>query len=748
MLDRSSFIKTSALLLLISFLCFGASARAQVVELLFPDVSASPGDTVCLDVRVNGFDSIAALQTTLSWDSSALALVSAESELPGLVFGEAAGGRLPITWTDFSGLTVTLPDSSRLFRFCFAVIAGELNEGSLDLGEEPVATEVTQFDGVNFIRLPVIQSGGAFRVVPCRAVQLGRDTALCPGDRLMVRVSSLAQVYEWRRDGEHFFPDIDFIADLPPGHTYTVGLQLSSSCRVADTIRIDEIPAPEVQLGIDASPVESSCAGYPLRAFGTELDSLRWLLDGRQLDNVPASEWTPTRSGALQVIAVEERCGRTDSSNLVQIVSPDTTRLNRTSCNPQDTGVIRQMFVNQSGCDSLVMITTTLALADTVRQIISTCNPQDTGTQVNLFTNQSGCDSVVILRTVISDTAACAPVVDLRTAAPLCHGEPTGRLTATVTRGAGPFTLELRTGDIALQTISAEAAGDPVRFEELSAGDYQLRVSDTRGQSSTQDVAIPEGAVLSLKVEAPPIDCNAGSTYLAVEAQGGLAPYLYSIDGGATFSGNSRIEDVGPGEYTVVVEDAQGCRSATRTFRVETPGALQIELGPDRRITLGDSVRLSFEGARLADSIRWSPAAGLSCTDCPAPVAAPLENTRYEVRIVDERGCEATDDILILVNRAADGVYLPNAFSPNGDNINDVYRVFPGKAVKQIRSLRIFDRWGNLLFESIGEEGEAFIWDGRFRGRDLPGGAYLAVLQVDYLDGRQATLSEEVQLLR
>jgi len=527
-----------------------------------------------------------------------------------------------------------------------------------------------------------------------------------------------------------------------------VALQLSSSCRVADTIRIDEIPAPEVQLGIDASPVESSCAGYPVAAFGTGLDSLHWLLEGRKLDDGLTSEWTPTRPGALQVIAVEERCGRTDSSNLVQIVSPDTTRLNQTSCNPQDTGVIRQMFVNQSGCDSLVMITTTLAPADTVRQTISTCNPQDTGTQVNLFTNQSGCDSVVILRTVISDTAVCAPAIDLRTTAPLCHGEPTGRLTATVTRGAGPFTLELRRGDIILQTVAAEAAGETVRFEELAAGDYQLKVSDTRGQSSTQDVAIPEGAVLSLKVEAPPIDCNAGSTYLAVEAQGGLAPYLYSIDGGATFSGDSRIEDVGPGEYAVVVEDAQGCRSATRTLQVEPPGALQIELGPDWRITLGDSVRLSFEGARLADSIRWSPAAGLSCTDCPAPVAAPLENTRYQVRVVDGRGCEATDDILIRVSRAADGVYLPNAFSPNGDNINDVYRVFPGKAVKQIRSLRIFDRWGNLLFERNRDDGAGFTWDGRFRGRNLPGGAYLAVLQVDYVDEREATLSVEVQLLR
>ena len=734
--------------MLISCLCSGAPVRAQVLELIFPDVNTNPGDTVCLDVRVNGFDSIAALQTTFSWDNSALALISAESELPGLIFGEATDGALPVTWTDFSGLTVTLPDSSILFRFCFEVFADELNEGGIGLEDEPIATEVTQFDGVNFISLPVLQTGGAIRVVPCRPVRLGQDTTLCPGDRLRVRVSSLAQVYEWRRDGEQFFPDIDSIVDFQPGYTYSVALQLNSTCRVADTIQIDEILAPEVQLGVDASPVENACAGYPLTAFGTGLDSLRWLLESRQLNDALASEWTPTRRGALQVVAVEQQCGQSDSSNIVQIVSPDTISINRTSCNPQDTGLIQQIFVNQSGCDSLVVITTTLAPADTIRQTVSTCNPQDTGTQVNLLTNQFGCDSLVILRTVISDTAVCVTGVELETTGPICHGESTGRLTAMVTSGAGPFSLELLREENILQTLTIEAVGDAVSFEGITAGAYQLRVVDAKGQIITLEVTIPEVDMLSLQIEAPPIACNAVATYLAVEAQGGLAPYLYSIDGGTTFSEDRRIENVGPGEYTILVEDAQGCRSAPQTLDVDLPGVLQIELGPDREVSLGDSIRLPFDISRPVDSIRWLPGEGLTCTDCPAPVVAPLENTRYQVRVVDERGCKAMDDILIRVNRALDGVYLPNAFSPNGDNINDVYRVFPGKAVKEIRSLRIFDRWGSLLFESIGEDEAGFAWDGRFRGRELPEGAYLAVLQVDYVDGRKATFAQEVQLLR
>jgi gliding motility-associated-like protein len=145
---------------------------------------------------------------------------------------------------------------------------------------------------------------------------------------------------------------------------------------------------------------------------------------------------------------------------------------------------------------------------------------------------------------------------------------------------------------------------------------------------------------------------------------------------------------------------------------------------------------------------QWSPAEGLSCTDCATPWATPLRGTVYTLKISDLSGCETQAKIQLRVDRTRN-VYAPNVFSPNGDNENDRFLIF-GKGVVDVRSLMVFDRWGTQVFGAthfpINDESAG--WDGTFRGGALNPGVFVWVAEIEFVDGAVELFSGDVTLLR
>jgi len=96
------------------------------------------------------------------------------------------------------------------------------------------------------------------------------------------------------------------------------------------------------------------------------------------------------------------------------------------------------------------------------------------------------------------------------------------------------------------------------------------------------------------------------------------------------------------------------------------------------------------------------------------------------------------------------GVYLPTVFSPNGDGVNDLFLVFASSDIQSIESLRIFDRWGNRVFEQTNfpPGQEEFGWDGTFRGQDASPGVYAVTVSYEMPDGEIRHKAVEVNLLR
>lgn len=134
---------------------------------------------------------------------------------------------------------------------------------------------------------------------------------------------------------------------------------------------------------------------------------------------------------------------------------------------------------------------------------------------------------------------------------------------------------------------------------------------------------------------------------------------------------------------------------------------------------------------------------------CSNVLVNPVNTTTYQVTIVDETGCEATDEVTIHVIKDRP-VYIPNGFTPDGDGINDGFTVFGGPAVDRIQELKIFDRWGELVFDTknIPPSNEGLGWDGTFNGKTVNPGVFVYLAEVRFIDGEVETYSGDVTLVR
>ncbi|MBK7407175.1 MAG: gliding motility-associated C-terminal domain-containing protein [Saprospirales bacterium] len=159
----------------------------------------------------------------------------------------------------------------------------------------------------------------------------------------------------------------------------------------------------------------------------------------------------------------------------------------------------------------------------------------------------------------------------------------------------------------------------------------------------------------------------------------------------------------------------------------------------DTVVTPGSPVQLLASNGVEYD---WSPPAQLSCADCPDPIAVVDESTTFYVSIMDISGCQASDSVHILVEPALCDLEVPNAFTPDGDQLNDLFRPV---GIQTLYHLRVWNRWGNLVFDNAGS---GTPWDGtQDGGTRAPSDVYAWTLEADVC-GEVKQLKGEVSLLR
>jgi gliding motility-associated-like protein len=183
--------------------------------------------------------------------------------------------------------------------------------------------------------------------------------------------------------------------------------------------------------------------------------------------------------------------------------------------------------------------------------------------------------------------------------------------------------------------------------------------------------------------------------------------------------------------YRVIGSDRQHCFADTGYVPVVVYAYPIVQAGDDKTIPVGNSA--TFEPVLSADitGLRWLPAVGLSCVTCPKPTVSPKQSVSYTLEAWNKGGCVSRDQISVSVFCNNANVFVPNTFSPNGDGNNDVF--YPrGKGVYMIQNFRIFNRWGDVVYEQLNIQPNEMAkgWTGLHKGKPAPSDVYIYSMDV------------------
>ena len=282
----------------------------------------------------------------------------------------------------------------------------------------------------------------------------------------------------------------------------------------------------------------------------------------------------------------------------------------------------------------------------------------------------------------------------------------------------------------------------------LQPGSYCATISDPNGCEAENCVDILAPLPILPNINTQDNLCFGDQNgQITLQPSGGMGPYLFSIDGGA-FSTSDNFTGLVAGGYQVAVQDVNGC-TIEELIQINEPIQLNVDLGPDLTIQLGDSVGLEAVTTYPVDSFLWRYDEPLNCLNCPNPNLRPLNSGDYAVQVIDENGCIAEDQLQIFVQKDR-RIYIPNVFSPNGDGTNDIFYIYGGNDVTTVKSLQLFSRWGEsiMTLTDFLPNDPNYGWDGSFKGSPAGQAVYVYYAEVEFLDGETLLFKGDVTLVR
>jgi gliding motility-associated-like protein len=322
-----------------------------------------------------------------------------------------------------------------------------------------------------------------------------------------------------------------------------------------------------------------------------------------------------------------------------------------------------------------------------------------------------------------------------------CYGESTGTVSSQITGGVPGYNYLWSNG------LTEQSIGN------IPSGVYSLQITDQNGCIAFDSVYVDQpDEPLAADIGFEDISCFDGRDGLISAATtGGTPPYSYSLDN-INYNGSSAQVGLTAGTYDLFIQDVYGCMIIEPNITISEPDPLEVDLGPDQTISFGETITLypEISGSATPILFQWWPqdTSILSCIDCLNPVVTTEFQISLQLEVTDENGCEGEDLITIYVEKDFD-ITVPTGFTPNSDGANDRL-VVHGKPDIEINFFRVYDRWGELLYEDknfpTNDIGRG--WDGYFRGQPMNAGIYIWQLEATLPDGNIIPLNGSVTLVR
>lgn len=330
------------------------------------------------------------------------------------------------------------------------------------------------------------------------------------------------------------------------------------------------------------------------------------------------------------------------------------------------------------------------------------------------------------------------------TTAVKCPGDKNGTLKVYASGGTAPYNYSCTKDGANFFHVTNDV------IEGLDTGSYIVILSDNNGCTLTDNAYVPDAIRDTYLLTSDSTTCF-GPQYNdgAVHATGRPAvnaPFQYSIDS-VNFQYSGDFFGLTAGLYYITFKDANGCE-ATLPVPVYQPDKATLNILPsDTLLQLGQSIQLqSLFGPFALSTIvsyNWTPSEGLSCIDCPNPVASNYYyDNSFTLTVIYNNHCTVDASARVRVEGKPE-VYIPNSFSPNGDGNNDVFLIY-GPAIKTI-NLKIFNRWGEEVFES---NNPYLGWDGTYKGVLQNPAVFVYEANITFLDDRKIFRTGSVTIIR
>ncbi len=533
----------------------------------------------------------------------------------------------------------------------------------------------------------------------------------------------------------------------------------SAAATAAQTVCINA-PITNITYGIGGGGTGASATGLPAGVTGTYATGV-FTISG-----------TPSVSGTFNyTVTTSGGCGSSTATGTITVSVASTISLTSAAATANQTVCINAPITNivyttANGATGATATGLPLGVTGTYAAGVFTISgtPTVSGSFPYTVSTTGGCGTATLSGTI---TVSPLAVLTLTSAAAtatqtVCLNAPVTNIVYTASAGATGATV---TGLPAGVAGTFAAGVFTISGSPSVSGTFNYTVSTTGGcgvATRTGTIIVTPVSTLILTsaaaTTAQTICINTAAVNIVYTAGGGftgatatglpaglngvLAGNVFTISGTATVSGTFN--------YTVT---AAGCGNATRTGTITVNPALIANAGNPVTIVAGSSTQLNGSLSTAGANYLWTANGPLALV-APStatqlnPVVAPVQTTTYMLSVSDPLGiCPTAGPSSVVVTVVTSCINVRNAFTPNGDGINDTWFVYDQSfcLANDGVSVNVFNRYGSKVYENKNYKNK---WDGNYKGKPVPDGTYYAIIEFKLANGRTQVVKTDVTVLR
>ncbi len=585
----------------------------------------------------------------------------------------------------------------------------------------PVTTTTYTVTGVSIAGC-VGSSQVTVNVNPLPNVSAGPGVSMCQGFPVSLQATG-ATSYVWTpAAGLSCTACANPTANPATTATYTVTGTDANGCKQNANVTVTVNPVPVIVVrGRD-----TICAGDTAQLLASGASTYVWSpATGLSCTVCPSPVASPATSTTYKVIGTANGCSDSATISIFTFPKPSVTA-------GPDKNICIGNFANIEAKGAKTYTWTPATGLACTNCASNTATPTSTTTYTVIGTDSLGCIDSARVRVTVHAT----PDVDAGEDKILCEGST---VTLNVT-GAKDYTWT--PGSNLSCTDCDKPDADP-----KSTITYKVRGVDVFGCSDSDEVVVNVINKQPTTFGKNDTLCRGEST--ALFATGGSS-YEWAPAAGLS-SASSSTPTATPDrttEYSVIIKQGD-CFTDTGRVTIVVYEPPFVDAGPDISTSAGSEIKLNARGGADIVSYQWSPATGLSCTDCASPTATPKKNEKYVVTVANALGCTASDEVNINVSCDASQLFVANTFTPNADGVNDWF--YPqGKGIDVVTRFSVYNRWGQLIFDAqnIPVNDPLAGWDGTYKFERLKPDVFVYILRASCASGQPLELKGDVSLIR